>query len=367
MSEHSKSGKAAESQLGLGYPRALAGDAEEVDRYAPAVGSTRLSATGVTRSLSTDTTASERSFVARMKARYQAEKDLEREQRQLNALEKERAARRATMDSNLSLPSLGGSRTGAGGGGIGGRVPEIASRFQMSGTATYAQEVVGDRRYHDSLPVGASRISGGSSSLSANSAHNGGIDEFGGIVNRSDARHGGGGGTLPVGGAGGRLGMMEPPHSEVCGCHQCSAKHYGSGTTRINASARGGGNAAAKSTNPREFNVRRTTMPIAPRESSMQHQHQQYGKQQQQAYASSPPRASHNDRFAYSYRQPQQQQLGAPQARDSAATTNSKSSWRSYDDDFNSVSNPVEENGNAGGGGGVSRRVVFAHDPQTIR
>ncbi|SPO30532.1 uncharacterized protein UTRI_06462 [Ustilago trichophora] len=338
MSETSNSDKSAGSQLGLGYPRPAGGDGNDLDRYAPAVGSTRLSASGVTRSLSTDTTASERSFVARMKARYQAEKDLEREQRELNVLEKERAARRATMDPNFSLPSLGGVR--------GGRVPEIASRYQMSGAATYAQEVNSGRRYHDSLPAGVhsngnSRISAISSAPSAASG-NGGIDEFGGIVRDSRLT-----GTLPAGGPR----AMEPPHSDVCGCHQCSARHYGNGTTKVDNTARSTGRG-----DPREFNVRRTSMPVAPRESTMQ---QQYIKhhQQQPAYASSPPRASPHDSYsqqAYAYRQQQQQQqqqqqhLHAPGGRDIATPR------RSYDD--------VGSGSDAG-----SRRVVFAHEPQTIR
>ncbi|CDS02124.1 hypothetical protein [Sporisorium scitamineum] len=170
--------KGAGPQLGLGYPRSSGTDAQDLDRYAPAVGSTRLSATGVTRSLSTDTTASERSFVARMKARYQAEKDLEREQRELNVLEKERAARRATMDPTLSLPSMSGVR---------GRVPEIASRYQAAGAGTYAQE--------------------------------------------------------------------------------CSARHYGTGSTRMDQVEREEEDLGKTRSNPREFNIRHTSMPVVPRQS----------------------------------------------------------------------------------------------------
>ncbi|KAJ1024096.1 hypothetical protein NDA16_002935 [Ustilago loliicola] len=338
MSDVSASDQGAGSQLGLGYPRSSGADAHDLDRYAPAVGSTRLSATGVTRSLSTDTTASERSFVARMKARYQAEKDLEREQRELNVLEKERAARRATMDPNMSLPSLGGAR---------GRVPEIASRYQMSGGAAYAQDVSSNRRYHDSLPAssnsggGVSRISAISS---ATSAASGGIDEFGGI-----RRGGRQAGTLPAGGR-----SMEPPHSDVCGCHQCSARHYGSGTTRIDNSASAEKNAARTGVrgDPHEFNVRRTSMPVPPRNDSYMH-HPQYAKPQQPAYASSPPRASPHDAHSqqqqgYGYRQQQQQHhLNAPASgRDNGLPR------RSYED--------------LGAEPG-SRRVVFAHEPQTIR
>ncbi len=240
MSESNASDKLTGSQLGLGYPRAADGAAgvHDLDRYAPAVGSTRLSAVGVTRSLSTDTTASERSFVARMKARYQAEKDLEREQRELNVLEKERAARRATMDPNLSLN--GGGRA---------RVPEIASRYQMSGPPTYAQEVNPARRYHDSLPAipnsnGMSRVSAISSAPSAGGRD--GIDEFGNIT-----RGAGSSSTFPSSNR-----SAEPPHSDVCGCHQCSARHYGSGNGSTTNSASG------TRKDPREFNVRRSTMPF---------------------------------------------------------------------------------------------------------
>ena len=316
MSDGDVSDKIPGSQLGLGYPRSSGAEPHDLNRYAPAVGSTRLSATGVTRSLSTDTTASERSFVARMKARYQAEKDLEREQRELNVLEKERAARkRATMDPMLSLPSMNGVRA---------RVPEIASRYQPAGAPTYAQEVNAARRYHDSLPANAalggvgSRTSANSSTLSA-SVGNGSVDEFGNIVR--DSRNE----TC------GRR-SMEPPHSDVCGCHQCSARHYGSGTTRMDQSGREEEVAASANarSNPREFNVRHTSMPVVPRP-------QQYGKQQQQKplYTSSPPRDS------YAYRE---QQLHPPAGREAAAPR------RSYED--------------LDGG---SRRVAFVHEPRTVR
>ncbi|GAC94324.1 hypothetical protein PHSY_001895 [Pseudozyma hubeiensis SY62] len=331
ISDSGVNDKSASSQLGLGYPRASGADVRDhdLDRYAPAVGSTRLSAVSVTRSLSTDTTASERSFVARMKARYQAEKDIEREQRELNVLEKERAARRVTMDPTLSLPSMTGAR---------GRVPEIASRYQMSGAGTYAQEVSSGRRYHDSLPAnahsggsgGGSRINDISSSPSA-AIFSGNVDEFGGIIR--DSR------MLPSGRR-----SMEPPHSDVCGCHQCSGRHYGSGTTRMDDMDRQEAPPAAVSarSNPREYNVRRTTMPVLSRE-------EQYAKQQ--AYPSSPPRASPREAYAqegYSYRGQQQQQLQMPGGRDAGLPR------RSYEG-----LGPSSDIG--------SRRVVFAHEPQTIR
>lgn len=59
------------------------------DQYAPLVGKSKLNGGAVSRTLSTDTTSSERSFVARMKAKYQAEKDRDRE-RELLERERER-------------------------------------------------------------------------------------------------------------------------------------------------------------------------------------------------------------------------------------------------------------------------------------
>jgi len=59
------------------------------ERYAPSVGKSKLNSGAVSRSLSTDTTSSERSFVARMKAKYQEEKDRDRE-RELGERERER-------------------------------------------------------------------------------------------------------------------------------------------------------------------------------------------------------------------------------------------------------------------------------------
>ncbi|TKY87597.1 hypothetical protein EX895_003611 [Sporisorium graminicola] len=318
--------RGAGSQLGLGYPRPSGADAHDLDRYAPAVGSTRLSATGVARSLSTDTTASERSFVARMKARYQAEKDLEREHRELNVLEKERAARRATMDPTLSLPSMSGVRS---------RVPEIASRYQSVGAGTYPQEVSSGRRYHDSLPANAppggsggvgSRNSAKASALSA-AAGNGSVEEFGGIIRDSRSM------------ASGRR-SMEPPHSDVCGCHQCSARHYGSGTTRMDNSSREQDLSANARSNPREFNVRHTSMPVLPRQSQQAYAKHQQPQHQQVSYASSSPRAAPRD--AYSYRD--QQHLGALGGRDAPPPR------RSYDE--------VDSG---------SRRVAFVQEPQRMR
>lgn len=328
ISDSGANDKTASIQLGLGYPRSSGAEPldRDLDRYAPAVGTTRLSAVSVTRSLSTDTTASERSFVARMKARYQAEKDLEREQRELNVLEKERAARRVTMDPVSSLSSINGAR---------GRVPEIASRYQTPGAATYAQEVNSGRRYHDSLPAsaylgGCARINAISSSPSAAVA-NGSVDEFGGIIRDSRA--------LPTGRR-----SIEPPHSDVCGCHQCSARHYGSGITRGDQAARNNELSASASSrsNPREFNVRSTTMPVLPRE-------QQYAKQPTYV-SSSPPRASPRDAYpqqAYTYRDQPQQRLQTPARRDAELPR------RSYED--------LGSSSDFG-----SRRVVFAHEPQTI-
>ncbi|PWY99578.1 hypothetical protein BCV70DRAFT_109800 [Testicularia cyperi] len=236
MSEPSYSERG--SSLGMGYPRSLpmnGAAAVELDpqisgdRYAPVVGSTRLSATGVTRSLSTDTTASERSFVARMKARYQAEKEIEREQRELNVLEKERAARRVTIDPVMSMtrgvPEIV-SRYQA---PSGGAVPASATVSNPGGGSTHYAHDVPSRRYHDSLPAGAqngsSRFSAVSSAPSMGNRPE--INEFGtyrSTVGASHARS-----TMPAGGMG-RMGAnatyAEPPHSDVCGCHQCSARHY---------------------------------------------------------------------------------------------------------------------------------------------
>uniref|UniRef100_V5EQJ4 Uncharacterized protein n=1 Tax=Kalmanozyma brasiliensis (strain GHG001) TaxID=1365824 RepID=V5EQJ4_KALBG len=262
ISDGGTTDKAAGQQLGHGHPRSSGTDSSDLDKYAPAVGSTRLSAVGVTRSLSTDTTASERSFVARMKERYQAAKDLEREQRERVLRDKPRPIRRTTMDPTLSLPSLGGAR---------GRVPEMASRYQTTGTPTYAQEVPPGQRYHDSLPT-TSRMS---------SLPSKGVDEFGGIVR--DRRG------------------AEPPHSDVCGCHQCSGRHYGSGTTKVD---------------------QQRTMPR--------------DAQSQQAYA------------LRQQQQHKQQQLQTPAGRDGGMPRRSQ-----------------EDLGASGDG--AARKVMFAHETQTIR
>ncbi|PWN51267.1 hypothetical protein IE53DRAFT_57362 [Violaceomyces palustris] len=249
-------------------------EAYDPDRYAPAVGNSRLSSVSVNRSLSTDTTASERSFVARMKARYQAEKEAEVKYHSSD-LKNSRSSRRVTMagydtisPTPSDFPVLSSSR----------RVSDMASRYSgQSQTSTisattnerawYAtsngrrdalptapsppsgryEHVVGSR--YDSLPAmsGSSRTI--PSTNPAQSASSGrqvrGPDEFGHHA-ASPPPHrqlgaGGGSSSQPHGGVQPFQNPSSPQlvrpkaviddrtHPDVCGCQTCSIRHYGGG------------------------------------------------------------------------------------------------------------------------------------------
>ncbi|EPQ30481.1 uncharacterized protein PFL1_02007 [Pseudozyma flocculosa PF-1] len=257
-----------------GGPGGMSSEPYDPDRYAPAVGRSRLSGVSVSRTLSTDTTASERSFVARMKARYQEEKELERSQRELNALEREKAARRMALPPNTDL-SVAGSR----------RVSEMASRYMGSDSMSYGGGSVSSgrqqapplssrtydasmpmRRYHDSLPSSSSL--GGARNLASPQPAHPQPSEFGSY---RDPAPRGNRPSLPPQPSQSPI-DNEPPHSDVCGCQRCSVRHYGSG----------GGTGAASSQqqqqqqqqqqrpppsrsagqDPREFNQRRQSMPV---------------------------------------------------------------------------------------------------------
>ncbi|KAN0064887.1 hypothetical protein ACQY0O_001944 [Thecaphora frezii] len=236
---------------GIGGAGAMANEPYDPDRYAPAVGRSRLSGVSVTRTLSTDTTASERSFVARMKARYQAEKELEKSQRELNALEKEKAARRMAIPAPTELAPTGSRR-----------VSEMASRYMGADAMGYGSRQPGPPssvrsygppggRYHDSLlPSGS--VGGPRSLTSPPPPLSSG--EFNGYRDRNRM-------SMPP--RSGSPGEHEPPHSDVCGCQRCSVRHYG-GAGPPSPVAQRPSALRLTSEDSREFNVRRQSMPVRP-------------------------------------------------------------------------------------------------------
>ncbi|PWN44262.1 hypothetical protein IE81DRAFT_321409 [Ceraceosorus guamensis] len=169
----------------------------ERERYVPSVGGSRLSGASVSRTLSTE---SERSFVARMKARYQVEK-MEREEEQQN-----KGYRRVTSNPPADMPK--NTR----------RVSDIASSY---GQRAYDGGSALDRE-RDAYPA----------------APQGG---YYGDRERARARS-----PVPPRAAFASPPPQlpsrtsadaddDPPHSEVCGCQRCSARHYGSGGGSANA------------------------------------------------------------------------------------------------------------------------------------
>lgn len=77
------------------------------DRYAPAVGGSKLSGVSVSRTLSQESTASERSFVARMKARYQEEKERAGVGMTQGRWEEKQSRRVVSVSSSISWPEDG--------------------------------------------------------------------------------------------------------------------------------------------------------------------------------------------------------------------------------------------------------------------
>ncbi|KAK0544799.1 hypothetical protein OC846_005923 [Tilletia horrida] len=105
--------------------------------YTPIViGQSRIASASVSRTLSTDTTASERSFVARMKAKYQAEKEGLRQATWVPTT----TAGAAPYDTGLPA-YVGGQERGR-------RVSELASHY---GTSSIGSSVAGPRH---SFPAG---------------------------------------------------------------------------------------------------------------------------------------------------------------------------------------------------------------------
>lgn len=182
----------------------------EPDRYAPAVGSSRIEGPSVTRSLSTD---SERSFVARMKALYQADKTQPQEPRRRE-----------------NIPTPTSPR----------RVPEIAHAYSSNTTrngtiiASSSNPPRGSAYGHyDSATAPSSKSRGrydsaptqirSGGSLNENSR----IDEFG--RQEYDNQSSNTSRSRPTA-------SNEPPHATSCGCWNCSARHYRTSDTTNGAS-----------------------------------------------------------------------------------------------------------------------------------
>lgn len=166
----------------------------EPDRYAPAVGGSRLSGPSVTRSLSTD---SERSFVARMKAMYQAEKGDKTQQHE------QTGRRRSPADQEVVPTSPR-------------RVSELANVYSSGRNTGYAGQRDGrtsQNGHYDAsttpLPSRARYDSAPSQRRPSSAADRHKADEFGRQESREAMRR-----------------TNEPPHASSCGCWNCSARHY---------------------------------------------------------------------------------------------------------------------------------------------
>lgn len=194
---------------------------------------TQAAPTRVTRTLSTDTTASERSFVARMKARYQMEKEAERE-------------------AQLRARGGGGERRLEE--DVTSNRPHISQRMYSSPTLRQQQQqqhdnhrYEGDRSnppHHRPMPpphrsqsyapdeFGALGNRAGAITQahtpppSTSSTHYASpiasrpVSSSGFLSSQSSRRQ-----SLPPGGQQ----VDESAHSDICGCAKCSAKHYGGG------------------------------------------------------------------------------------------------------------------------------------------
>ncbi|PWN34183.1 uncharacterized protein FA14DRAFT_70132 [Meira miltonrushii] len=176
----------------------------EPDRYTPAVGGSRIEGPSVTRSLSTD---SERSFVARMKALYQADKMQPQDTRRRD-----------------NIPTPTSPR----------RIPEIAHAYSSNTTrngtitASSSNPPRGSAYGHyDSATAPSSKSRARYDSAPTQIRSGGSVDEFGRqdynnqSSNTSRSRP---------------TTSNEPPHASSCGCWNCSARHYRTSDTTIGAS-----------------------------------------------------------------------------------------------------------------------------------
>ncbi|CAD6913268.1 unnamed protein product [Tilletia controversa] len=284
------------------------------ERYAPNIGQSRIASVSVSRTLSTDTTASERSFVARMKQKYQAEKE---------------GLRQAALVPAQVVPPYGGP------GSVivdmpptTRRVSDLASQYSPrhsypaggpqhqqqqlqppsssygilkgprnglsydDGLASTTSSVIRDppqQHYSSTAPSGGSAA--GSRFRAADpylNRYEGGANEFGSVKSTRSGmglpaaqppsqRYVSGPGSKIYGAVDEERGD-EAPHSDVCGCQRCSARHYNDAGASVGAGAGGGGGAGRpppgggyssgsyrfdRDGDPRALpNVRRQTMPM---------------------------------------------------------------------------------------------------------
>ena len=155
------------------YDEEIPAQRYEPERYAPAVGTSRLSGVSVNRSMSTD---SERSFVARMKAKYQAEKE-EREGRATPTTSSRHIPTSPRKVSDMALAF--------------GKTPDNYGGYTYDPIASSSQS---SRGRYDSAPARSVDVP-----RSMETTRPG--DDY------REAHAG--------------------PHSISCGCWSCSARHYG--------------------------------------------------------------------------------------------------------------------------------------------
>ncbi|KAL9933201.1 hypothetical protein V8E36_007919 [Tilletia maclaganii] len=276
-------------------------------RYAPVVGQSRIASVSVSRTLSTDTTASERSFVARMKAKYQAEKeglrqaalvpaqvvppyrgpspsDMPANTRRVSDLASQFSPRHSAPAGGFQAHQhqLSGMSGGVGrprNGPAYGR-DEMSSPPPLSSTATSRIQSVAGSSFRE--PAGSHYGTGPNPVLVSGARfrgsdqymdrHDPGVNEFGSVKSSRSAIGPGagpsGGSSLrPISAANSRFAAVdeqdEKPHSDVCGCQRCSARHYNEPGGDAGRPGAYSSSSYRSDRDPRmPSNIRRQTMPV---------------------------------------------------------------------------------------------------------
>ncbi|KAE8266660.1 hypothetical protein A4X09_0g5684 [Tilletia walkeri] len=340
------------------------------ERYAPVVGQSRIASVSVSRTLSTDTTASERSFVARMKAKYQAEKeglrhaalvpaqvvvppayggagmvvvDLPPNTRRVSDLASQYSPRHSypaggPAGQGQVQSSYGGSST-LGRPRNAGPSYDDGSLASTPGSAIHSANpsaIRGERgepmTHYNSAPSGGGGSAAGSRFRAVDSYVNryeGGANEFGSV---KSSRSGAGIGAPPsqqqrypsgsYSNSNSKFGSVdertEAPHSDVCGCQRCSARHYndagagpgaggGGGASRPPPSVGGGGGGYSSSSyrydrdgDPRSLalpNVRRQTMPVGSASFGPRDRETERERERERENSGGPSSSSHGAHF----------------------------------------------------------------------
>ncbi|UZJ55419.1 hypothetical protein CBS101457_004739 [Exobasidium rhododendri] len=209
------------------YEEEIPAQRYEPERYLPAVGTSRLSGVSVNRSLSTD---SERSFVARMKAKYQADRDDRDDPRRAAASIPQKKQQQQQQRATTSPPR---------------KVTDLALNYSSSASVKRSSDTSGGFTYEPIAPPG---------------------------INASRPRYESAPGRPLLDNRG--VPPSNAPHVAGCGCLSCSAHHYGGNGASVGSTyAKSSSTAhpprhpvaasAAAATTVAPPNNRRQSMPLA--------------------------------------------------------------------------------------------------------